>query len=162
MVTPSQSAGGGRNWPVLILILVTLLIFLGIGVAAYLNQEPELDTPAQIEISKRERQISRLQKEIAFLTAELLRVRTDYAQLVAERRCEVIDGMDDCLAAGLTRPERFRESDAELLRQREEEKARKPAIVEKAEAGKTPPAQEKTTRKRLTELLNSLPGVHVE
>lgn len=42
-------------------------------------------------------------------------LRESYARMVAERRCEVIDGLDDCLAAGLTRPARFSATDRQLL-----------------------------------------------
>ena len=45
-------------------------------------------------------------------------LRESYAKMVAERRCEVIDGLDDCLAAGLTRPERFSATDRQLLEAR--------------------------------------------
>lgn len=153
MDAPNETAGAGPNWTVLVLVLMTLLVFVSIGLAAYLTHEPELDTPAQIEISKRDRQISRLKKEIAFLTTELLRVRTDYARLLAERRCEVIDGMDDCLAAGLERPERFRDTDAELVRQREQRQAQ-------AKAKGTAPVTGGMSH--LSELLEALPGVHTE
>lgn len=38
-----------------------------------------------------------------------------YGQMVAAQRCEVIDGLDDCVAAGMARPARFAESDRTLI-----------------------------------------------
>jgi hypothetical protein len=76
--------------------------------------------------SHSEAEISRLQTSIARLTEENKAVQKQhsdlsatYARMVAERRCEIIDGLDDCLAAGLKRPERFAESDRQLLAARQ-------------------------------------------
>ena len=68
-------------------------------------------------------EISRLEKAVATLTGEkqvalkqLDELRNShYAQVIAERRCEVIDGLEDCLKAGLKRPERFAEIDRQFL-----------------------------------------------
>ena len=113
-------------------IAAAVLVVVGIGLAILIPRSP--DEAAAYEINKRERKIEKLSEENAQLKQELHDLRDDYARMVAERRCEVIDGMDDCLEAGLTRPERFRESDAALVRAREAEKARMAA-----EAARTPP-----------------------
>jgi hypothetical protein len=56
--------------------------------------------------------------KVAALQSKFDDLGTAYARLVAEKRCEVIDGLDDCLAAGLARPERFAESDKAVLIER--------------------------------------------
>ncbi len=144
-----------------------LAVFSGIGLAAYFYRTPEPD-PAELRDSvKKERQINTLKRELETLTVELERVRRDYALLVAERRCEIIDGMDDCLASGLQRPERFRESDLELVRQRQAEAARKEAqkMAEAAAQNSAKPAnagQGKTMMESMVNLLKSIPGVKID
>lgn len=68
-------------------------------------------------------ELTRLNAEIDIERAKTVALETQfdnlgsaYARLVSEKRCEVIDGLADCLAAGLARPERFAEADkAELV-----------------------------------------------
>ncbi len=148
-------------------MLVTLAVFVGIGLAAYFYRTPAPDPVELRDSAKKERQINALTRELETLTAELERVRRDYALLVAERRCEIIDGMDDCLAAGLQRPERFRESDLQRVRQREAEVARKEAqkMAESAAQDKVKPANpasEKTMMESMVNLLKSIPGVKID
>lgn len=156
-----SSSGSGRT--TLIVALVGVVIIASIVVVAMYFNRPTPEAVASYEIGRRDRQISRLTQEIEALKEELARVRRDYAQMVAERRCEAIDGLDDCLAAGLTRPERFHESDAALLRQREEDKARKLAEAKPAPATAAahPPA-EGGGMKALMNILKSIPGVKTD
>lgn len=141
-------------------------------------------------------EISRLQTSVARLTEENKTVQKQhsdlsaaYARMVAERRCEIIDGLDDCLAAGLKRPERFAESDRQLLAARHLPKPPSPAPAntntpasavdaaqaEPAAGGTTQPAPSATpqatpsaapARKlslgEFAEELNKIPGVAVE
>lgn len=145
-------------------IAVAILVLVGIGLVMLLRTDPE--SASAYEIAKRERKIEALTEENGQLKRELHDLRDDYARMVAERRCEVIDGMDDCLAAGLPRPERFRESDAALLRAREAEKARKLAAVPvtppKSGAGQPPPDGKEDGIATLLKLLKSIPGVKTD
>ena len=148
-------------------MLVTLAVFAGIGLAAYFNRAPTPDPGELRDSAKKERQITSLKRELETLTAELERVRRDYSLLVAERRCEIIDGMDDCLAAGLQRPARFRESDLELVSRRQAEVARKEAqnMAETAAQNTAKPAnagQDKTMMESMVNLLKSIPGVKID
>lgn len=162
--TPSPPPDSGQRGVKIALILLMVCVVGGIALAAYLTQPRELSPSERYELNRDERKIERLTEENTFLRGELNRVTKDYELLVAEKRCEVIDGMDDCLAAGLKRPERFRESDAELIRQREAEKARRNAPAPQAapKDGKPVPPAEKGTMESLKEMLRSLPGVTFE
>ncbi len=152
----------------LALILVMLAVFVAIAAAAYFFKEEPPD-PAEIrDLAKKDRQISSLKSELESLTRELEQVRRDYAALIAERRCEVIDGMDDCLAAGLQRPERFRETDRELVRQREADRAKREAqqsVASRNAATKPGPAdaaKEESMMRSVVNLLKSIPGVKLD
>jgi hypothetical protein len=152
----------------LALILVMLAVFVAIAAAAYFFKEEPPD-PAEIrDLDKKDRQISSLKSELESLTRELEQVRRDYAALIAERRCEVIDGMDDCLAAGLQRPERFRDTDRELVRQREADRAKREAqqAVASRNAGTKPApadaAKEESMMRSVVNLLKSIPGVKLD
>lgn len=163
--TERKAAGAGFNAANIGAIAAAVLVVVGIAVATLIPREP--DDATAYEITKRERKIETLTEENTQLKQELHDLRDDYARMVAERRCEVIDGMDDCLAAGLTRPDRFRESDAALVKAREAEKARK-----LAEAAKKPdvtpgaPAKsggdEESGFASLLKALKGIPGVKTD
>lgn len=168
---PSAAEGGGSGKSTLLAALVAVVVVASIVVAALVVQRPTPEAAAAYEIGKRDRQIARLNKENAVLKEELRRVRGDYAVMIAERRCEAIDGMDDCLAAGLLRPERFRETDAELVRIREAEKARRLAAEQAAAktpgaggkpAGEADPKAERSQMKALVDFLKNIPGVKTD
>lgn len=161
-VPPPAPAGGGSGRTTLVVALVGVVIVASIVVVALFFNRPTPDSVATYEIGRRDRQISRLTQEIETLKEELSRVRRDYAKLIAERRCEAIDGLDDCLAAGMTRPERFRESDAELLRQREAEMAAKAKQQAAETRPASPPPSEGGGMKGLVEFLKSIPGVKTD
>lgn len=85
------------------------------------------------EISRLEKSIGILaeEKQVAQAQADRLRSLRE-VRLIAERRCEVIDGLDDCLAAGLKRPERFAESDRQFLEAGQRPQPRPPEQAAKA------------------------------
>ncbi len=99
-------------------------------------------------------EISRLEKTIATLTGEkqvalkqLDELRNShYAQVIAERRCEVIDGLEDCLKAGLKRPERFAEIDRQFLEAKRAPAAKSPLQGNTATAGTATRTQTNTAR----------------
>jgi hypothetical protein len=152
----------------LALVLVMLAVFVAIAAAAYFFKEEPPDPAELRDIAKKDRQISSLKSELESLTRELEQVRRDYAALIADRRCEVIDGMDDCLAAGLQRPERFRETDRELVRQREADRAKKEAqqaVASRNVATKPAPvdaAKEESMMRSVVNLLKSIPSVKLD
>ena len=132
-----------------------------------MTREQEPGPKTSHEVQQRERTITRLKNENTSLKQEVERVRTDYAALVAERRCEVIDGLDDCLAAGLQRPERFRESDAQFIREREAQRARQTEEEQKRKAAASVDSSnlkspQKSTTQKLLDLLHGIPGVKAE
>lgn len=125
--------------------------------------------------------IARLEKTIVKLTEEKAALQkkfdalnsTTNVQMIAERRCEVIDGLEDCLAAGLKRPPRFAESDRQYLETRRAalEKSAKsgsaaaPTGAAGASAGAASPAAPapgKLSIGEFTEELRKIPGVAVE
>ena len=165
---PAKPPDNGQRGVRIVIAVLLLFVVGGIALAAWLTRPRELSPAERFDLNREERKIERLTEENTFLRGELNRVSNDYAQLIAEKRCEVIDGMDDCLAAGLKRPERFRESDAELLRQREAEKARRPSPANPpatAAGGNRPPNEkppEKGTMAALKNMLQSLPGVTLD
>lgn len=139
---------------------------------------------SQEEISRLEKTIGKLAEEKQSALKQLNDLRNShYAQTIAERRCEVIDGLEDCLRAGLKRPERFAESDRQLLEARRTAAAKpmEPDRTATADAAartpiKTariePPARERTpatppTTRKLTldefaQELGKIPGVAVD
>lgn len=86
------------------------------------------------EVSRLQHAVSQSESEKAAAKKQFEDLRLAYSQMIALQRCDVIDGLDDCLAAGLTRPPRFADSDRDLiearraqgLQRRAEENARKP------------------------------------
>ena len=135
--------------------------------------------------------ISRLEKNIAKLTDEkqtalkqLDELRNShYAQTIAEQRCEVIDGLEDCLKAGLKRPERFAESDRQFLEIKRAPAAkpslegdtatadaapRTPSKAARAEstvrevAAASPPGTRKLTLDEFTKEISKIPGVAID
>ena len=71
---------------------------------------------SQEEISRLEKALGKLTDEKRIAVKQLEELRdSHYAQVIAERRCEVIDGLEDCLKAGLKRPPRFAETDRQYL-----------------------------------------------
>lgn len=86
----------------------------------------------QEEISRLEEAVASLTDEKQIALKQLADLRNShYAQVIAERRCEVIDGLEDCLKAGLKRPERFAEIDRQFL------EAKRPPAAKAAEPRKT-------------------------
>lgn len=134
-------------------------------------------------------ELARLEKTIGKLTAEkqaalkqLDELRNShYAQAIAERRCEVIDGLEDCLRAGLKRPERFAEIDRQFLEARRAP-ASKPEELGQAPSGRpatktaraesgprtpaptpaAPSAGRKMSLDEFTQELSKIPGVAVD
>lgn len=140
---------------------------------------------SQAEISLLQTSIAKLGEESKAVQKQHNEVRAAYARMIAEQRCEVIDGLDDCLAAGLRRPERFAASDRQLLEARRPPEPPPPdpaktessapatntAQAEPATKGSTQPAPSATpsaaaSRKlslgEFAEELNKIPGVAVE
>lgn len=130
---------------------------------------------SQAEISLLETSIAKLGEENKAIQKQHNDVRAAYARMIAERRCEVIDGLDDCLAAGLRRPERFAASDRQLLEARRppEPPPTEPAKVENSApaeaaaggAAQAAPAAVPARKLSLGEFaaeLNKIPGVAVE
>lgn len=139
---------------------------------------------SQEEISRLESTIGKLNEEKQLVVKQLDELRrSHYAQVIAERRCEVIDGMEDCLKAGLKRPERFAESDRQFL------EAKRAPAAKPAEQGKTasaattgnasartaraepaarerapdsPPTTRKLTLDEFAQELGKIPGVAVD
>lgn len=136
-------------------------------------------------------EISRLEKSVATLTGEkqvalkqLDELRNShYAQVIAERRCEVIDGLEDCLKAGLKRPERFAEIDRQFLEVKRAPAAKSPVLNNTATAGTaartptktapsesttrevavaSPPGNRKLTLGEFAQELSKIPGVAVD
>lgn len=68
-----------------------------------------------VEVSRLQKAVLQLETEKAVVTKQYEDLRVSYSQTISMQRCEVIDGLDDCLAAGLKRPPRFAESDRQIL-----------------------------------------------
>lgn len=135
---------------------------------------------SQEEISRLEASVAKLAEENKAVQKQHNDLRTAYARMIAERRCEVIDGLDDCLAAGLRRPEHFAESDRQLLESRrppepapEPAKGDNPAPaakttqMEATASGALPPAPSTAPARKLSlgefaKELNKIPGVAVD
>ena len=125
-------------------------------------------------VSALEKTIGKLTEEKRSALQQLDELRNShYAQVIAERRCEVIDGLEDCLRAGLKRPPRFAESDRQYLEARRagESKTDKPAGPQSATAATRPvsdrgnPAPRAPGKMSLEEFAQSLgkvPGVAVD
>lgn len=136
-------------------------------------------------------EISRLEKAIATLTEEkqatlkqLDELRNShYAQVIAERRCEVIDGLEDCLKAGLKRPERFAEIDRQFLEAKRAPAAKPPVQGNTTTAGTvartptrtarsepatrepaaaSPPGDRKLTLDEFAKEISRIPGIAVD
>lgn len=100
------------------------------------------------EVSRLQKAVLQLETEKAAVAKQYEELRVSYSQTISMQRCEVIDGLDDCLAAGLKRPPRFAESDRQILEARRvaelqrlaEEAARapKPEAAVPATAGAAP------------------------
>lgn len=71
-----------------------------------------------VEVSRLQKTVHQLETEKAAALKQYEDLRVSYSQTISMQRCEVIDGLDDCLAAGLKRPPRFAESDRQLLEAR--------------------------------------------
>jgi len=106
---------------------------------------------SQEEISRLEKTIGQLtdEKQVALKQLDALR-NSHYAQVIAERRCEVIDGMEDCLKAGLKRPERFAEIDRQFLEAKRAPAAKPQVQVNTATAGTAARALTKPARSEST------------
>lgn len=138
----------------------------------------------QEEISRLEKAIATLtdEKQVALKQLDELR-NSHYAQVIAERRCEVIDGLEDCLKAGLKRPERFAEIDRQFLEAKRAPAAKSPAQDNTATAGTaartptktarsesttrevavaSPPGNRKLTLGEFAQELSKIPGVAVD
>ena len=136
-------------------------------------------------------EISRLEKTVATLTSEkqvaLQQVgelrNSHYAQVIAERRCEVIDGLEDFLKAGLKRPERFAEIDRQFLEAKRAPAAKSPMQGNTTTAGTAartpskiarsespakevavaaPPGNRKLTLDEFAKEISKIPGIAVE
>ena len=102
---------------------------------------------SQEEISRLEAIIRKLadEKQAALKQLDELR-NSHYAQVIAERRCEVIDGLEDCLKAGLKRPERFAEIDRQFLEAKRALAAKPPLQGTTTTAGTAARTPAKTVR----------------
>jgi hypothetical protein len=135
-------------------------------------------------------EVPALEKTVAKLTKEkqVAQKRYDdlllaHSKLIAERRCEAPDGLDDCLAAGLTRPEQFAEADRQTLEARAvmlqphslrknrrmagteavAETAARPAEASPGEPARAPSAANgKVSLGEFVEELRKIPGVAVD
>lgn len=139
---------------------------------------------SQEEISRLEATVGKLneEKQLAVKQLDELR-RSHYAQVIAERRCEVIDGLEDCLKAGLKRPERFAESDRQFLEAKRAPQAKPDEQAKTASAATTgnpptrsaraepaasarvpdsPPTTRKLTLDEFAQELGKIPGVAVD
>lgn len=105
----------------------------------------------QEEISRLEKAVATLagEKQVAVKQLDELR-NSHYAQVIAERRCEVIDGLEDCLRAGLKRPERFAESDRQFLEAKRAPAAKSPVQGNAANAATAARTPTKTARSEST------------
>lgn len=72
----------------------------------------------QAEVSHLREAIHQLKTEKSAAIKQYEDLRLSYSQTIAMQRCEVIDGLDDCLAAGLKRPLRFADADRQLTEAR--------------------------------------------
>jgi hypothetical protein len=138
----------------------------------------------QAEISSLEKTIGTLtsEKQLALKQLDDLR-NSHYAQVIAERRCEVIDGLEDCLKAGLKRPERFAEIDRQFLEAKRTPAAKPPAQgmaeaagtaartptrtarsepAARATAADSPPGNRKLTLDEFAKELGKIPGIAVD
>ena len=138
----------------------------------------------QEEISRLEKAVATLadEKQAALKQLDELR-NSHYAQVIAERRCEVIDGLEDCLKAGLKRPERFAEIDRQFLEAKRAPAAKapepgrtatartevKPATkaarsesAAKEIATDSPPGTRKLTLDEFAKELGKIPGIAVD
>jgi hypothetical protein len=132
------------------------------------------------EIARLEASIGKLSEEKQTAVMQLDELRgSHYAQVIAERRCEVIDGLEDCLKAGLKRPERFAEIDRQFLEARRAP-ASKPAEQGQPASGRTatttaraesaprtpapaaPSAGRKMSLDEFAQELGKIPGVAVD
>lgn len=135
-------------------------------------------------------EVSTLEKSVAKLTKEKQATQKRYddlllthSKLLAQRRCDLPDGLDDCLAAGLTRPEQFAEADRQTLEARGVmlqphslrknrrmagteavvETAARPAEASPGEPARAPSAATgKVSLGEFVEVLKKIPGVAVE
>lgn len=87
------------------------------GTAAYLVK--------QSEVTHLRAAIAQLKTDKAAALKQYEDMRLSYSQTIAMQRCEVIDGHDDCIAAGLKRPPRFAEADRQLAEARRAEEVRR-------------------------------------
>ncbi|MCX7146941.1 MAG: hypothetical protein NT042_12240 [Sulfuritalea sp.] len=139
---------------------------------------------SQEEISRLETVIGKLTDEKQAALKQLDELRSShYAQVIAERRCEVIDGLEDCLKAGLKRPERFAEIDRQFLEAKRPPAAkppvqgtattagtaaRTPAKIVRSEstakevAVAAPPGNRKLTLDEFAKEISKIPGIAVE
>ncbi len=125
-------------------------------------------------VSALEKTIEKLAAEKRSALQQLEELRnSQYAQVIAERRCEVIDGLEDCLKAGLKRPARFAEADRQYLEARRPQgsKANQPAETANARAAASTgsqqesPAQRAAGKRSLDEIahtLGKIPGVAID
>ena len=126
------------------------------------------------EVSRLQAAIRKLEGEKGVMQRQYDDLRRSYGQMIAKERCEVIDGMDDCLAAGLTRPQRFADADRQLVEARhakELQRAAEEAVLEAKKArpvrkaDNKQPAQSSSGKISLGEFLEEIkkiPGVGVD
>lgn len=129
---------------------------------------------ARKAISALEKTIERLAEEKRSALQQLEELRNShYAQVIAERRCEVIDGLEDCLKAGLKRPPRFAETDRQYLEARRAagSKTGKPASAANASAATSvggaqgspaPHAAGKMSLDEFARTLGKIPGIAID
>ena len=187
-LTDEELAGQSRAGPIVIqkkafftwlaaaAVAASLLTLTGI-IAAGRFHSPE-------EISRLETTIGKLTDEKQATLKQLDELRSShYAQVIAERRCEVIDGLEDCLKAGLKRPERFAEIDRQFLEAKRAPAAKPPVqgttttagtvartpakIVRSESAAKevtaaAPPGNRKLTLDEFAKEISKIPGIAVE
>lgn len=137
----------------------------------------------QKEVSELETTVAKLTKEKQAIQKHYDDLLLSHSKLLTQRRCDAPDGLDDCLAAGLTRPEHFAEADRQTLEARTvvapPDSLRKPGFRAGAEAvpeiaarlaeaspAGTPRAPAAATGKvslgEFVEVLKKIPGVAVD
>lgn len=133
---------------------------------------------SQEEISRLEKALGKLTEEKRLAVKQLDDLRNShYAQVIAERRCEVIDGLEDCLKAGLKRPARFAETDRQYLEAKRHAESRHAGQGRSATTGVTggqakaagselarpaPAATGKMSLDEFVQALGRIPGVAID
>lgn len=117
---------------------------------------------AQEEVSHLEKAVAQLTKEKLAASRQYDELSKAHARILAERRCEASDGLDDCLAAGLARPERFAEADRQVLESRRAAKSATVAAENPSAAKTAAGTTEKISIGEFVQALQKIPGVAID